>query len=284
MPNTKPVKGFPESPSLDEIGDLSGHLWIQELPTGGQFRFQVAPSGLITFGTHERTFTGVESVPFPYRRAAETISKHLDRAALTSAVENPAGVTLFGRATRNEGIDYDWTALPPFVGIDVWSPNTESLLPPDAATTIVERLGLPTLPPIEKEVPAAHTDLSRYDSATNFPASAWRDGDVAAVLIRDKAGSRAHAQRPGLSELSESASDSPADLAAQYATDARIARTIEALTEHGQTPTVDEIRTRLIADVAREAYAHLRGGNTHITSTQEFQSSVAERVQKYVQQ
>jgi len=275
------VKPFPETASLDDTDDLSGHLWIQELPTGGQFRFQVAASGLLTFGTPDETFTGVEAVAHSYRRAAETISKQLDRSALQTAIEQPETVTFFGCATRNEGIDYDWDTLPPFVGIDVWSPNKESVLPPDAATTVFNRLGLPTLPPVKKEAPAAYTDLSRYETAAEFPSSAWRTGKAAALLIRDKAAGRAKAQRSGTESPPDPATDPPAELAAQFATDERIEQTIDTLTEHEQPPTVDAIRDRLIADVAREAYAHLRGDNAHITSMPEFRSVVAERVQKH---
>lgn len=278
------VKRYPDTPALAEVGALTGHLWIQELPTGGQFRFQVAASGLITFGTVDRTFEIVDAVPLPYRRAAEAVSECLDRAALQAATNDPDQVTFFGLATRNEGIDYDWTALPAFVGVDIWSGNTDALVSPDTATRVFDQLGLATLPAVEKEVPAGHIDIGRYDDATGFPRSAWRDGPAASVLIRDKTGGRAQAWRPGVQDRDpdlDHEPGTPSDLAATYATDERIERTITELRESGQSPTIDAIRDRLVATVAREAYPTLYPGDEFVASVPEFESAVAERVQHY---
>lgn len=276
------MNSFPEIPPLDESGDFRGHLWIQELPTGGRVRFHVAESGLITFGISDETFAGVEAVPPPYWRAADAISAQIDRTALRNALAEPDQVTFFGRATQNTGVDYDWAELPPFVGIDVWSPRRDEVLPPDTATTIFRRLGLPTLPAVEKEARAAHTDFSRYETAAVFPSSVWREGNAAAVLIRDKTGGRARVQQPERGQLPDSVTGTPAELAAEHATDERIERTIDELTVQGQAPTADTICTRLVADVARERYVHLRGTTDHITATQEFQSTVAARVRDYL--
>lgn len=276
------MQTMPDTPSLTEAGSLTGHLWIQELPTGGQFRFQVADSGHLTFGTVDRTFNTVDAVPLQYRRAAMMVSEHLNRGALHTAIDDPTQITFFGTATRNEGIDYDWAALPPFVGIDVWSDTRAGLLPPDTATTVFERLNLPTLPAITKEAPADHTDLTQYEDGTGFPSSAWRDGTAAGVLIRDKAGGRAHAWQL---DVTDSAPDSPpdtaADLAAQYATPERVKRTVAALRDHGHTPTVDAIRDQLVADVAREAYTHLHRDDDFIVSPDAFHAAVGEHVQKH---
>ena len=273
---------FPETPPLEENADFRGHLWIQELPTGGRFRFSVADSGLVTFGTADETFAGVDAVPPPFRRAAETVGTRLDRAALRDATEQSDQVTLFGCATRNEGVDYDWTALPPFVGVDVWSPRSDRLLSPDTATTVFERLGLPTLPAVEKELRAAHAGFDGYGTAAGFPPSGWRDGPAAAVLIRDKTGNRASLEHPDRDPLPDPVTQPPAELAAEHATDDRVERTVAELTAAGQSSTADAVCTRLVADLARERYAHLRGTAGHTTTTQAFQSAVAARVQAYL--
>jgi hypothetical protein len=277
------MKRHPEPPALNRAGELTGHLWIQERPTGGQFRFQVAASGLITFGMADRTVETVDAVPLPYRRAAETVSECLDRGALHAATEDPAQVTFLGLATRNEGVDYDWTALPAFVGVDVWS--GDAFAPPDAATRVFEELGLDALPAVEKELSAAHATLDRYHDAVEFPASVWRDGAAAAVLVRDKTGGRARAWRPGVCEREpDPATESPTELAAMHATDERIERTVTELRESGESPTVDAVRDRLVANVVREAYATLCPGDEFVASAPDFESAVAERVQRYTQQ
>jgi hypothetical protein len=274
------VKRFPETPALDDGSEFSGHVWIQELPTGGPFRFRVAPSGLVTFATADGRFDAVESVPPPYRRGAELINADLGRAALQAATDEPERVTFCGLATRYEGSEYDWERLPAFVGTDVW--KAETLLSPDRATGVFERLGLPTLPAVEKERPAAHADVGRFADAAELPPSAWCDGTAAGVLIRDKSGTRASVWRP-MNEASPPAptQQTPSELAATYATDERIERTVARLRDDGQKLTVDAIRDRIVADVAREAYATLYPDGEFVTSERAFESAVAERVQRH---
>lgn len=275
------MKRYQDPPALADAEEFTGHLWIQELPTGGQFRFQVAASGLVTFGTADRTFETVEAMPLPFRRAAETVQACLDRDALHAATDDPGEVTFVGLATRNEGIEYDWSALPAFVGVDIWVGN-DGFVPPDTATTVFDRLGLATLPAIEKEVPAKHTTLDRYDDPGAFPPSAWREGAAAGLLIRDKTGGRAQVWRSDVSPSSSTPEpETPTDLAATYATDERIEQTITELRDEGQSPTVDAIRDRLVATIAREEYATLYPGGTFLSSGQDFESAVAQRVQAY---
>lgn len=277
------MKPYPETPHLDEAGGLTGHLWIQELPTGGRFRFQAAASGLVTFAIAGQSFDAVGAVPPPYRRAAEFVNEHFDRGAFHEATDDPDRVTFSGLATRNEGVTYDWSALPAFVATDVWSGNTGGFLTPDAASSVFERLGLPALPAVEKEARAAHTDLGRYEKPDGFPTSQWRDGDAAAVLIRNKTGARLQAWRPGAATATlDTVTGTAEGLAAKYATDDRIERTVAKLREDKQSPTVDAIRDRLVADVAREAYGHLYADGEFVVSTREFEAAIAERAQQQV--
>jgi hypothetical protein len=273
------VKRFPETPVLDDETEFSGHVWIQEVPTGGQFRFQVSSSGLVSFATADRTFEAAESVPPPYRRAARLIDTNLDRAAFRAATDDPEGVTFCGLATRYEGREYDWEQLPAFVGTDVWS--GETLLSPDRATGVFERLGLPTPPAVEKELPAAHADLRRFADAAEFPESAWGGGAAAGVLVRDKSGARATVCRREPEEPAVVTGKTAAELAAAYATEERIERTVARLRDSGRALTVDAIRDRVVADVAREAYAELYPDDAFVASVSAFESAVAERVQQH---
>ena len=276
------MKRFPETPALDEIDGLSGHVWVQELPTGGEFRFQVTASGFVRFGTAEQSFDGVDSVPPPYRRAARTITEQLDRDALRAAATDPSAVTFYGIATWNDGVEYPWASVPPFVGTDVWSTAKETFLSPDAATGVFDRLGLAALPAIEKELPAAHADFGQFDNDAGFPDSEWRDGTAAGVLIRDKSGGRAEVWRDhDTASASAIAQQSATELAATYATERRIRQTIETLERSGQPLTVESIRDRLVADVTREEYVDLYPDGTFVASLDAFRSAVAERVQQH---
>lgn len=276
------MKPAPETPILEDSDTFTGHLWIQERPTGGQFRFQVAASGLITFGTPNGTFDSVGMVPAPFRRAAETVSERLDRDAFYAATDRPDEVTFVGLATRNEGATYDWDTLPAFVGVDVWSGAAGDYLSPDAATSVYDRLGLPTLPAIQKEVPAAHATLSRYEDDAAFPPSQWRSGAAAGLLIRDKADGRAQVwQSTFKNSTPDRKTKTATELAATYVTDERIERTAQTLRDVDQSPTVDAVRDRLVADVARESYATLFADGEFVASLPEFESAIAERVQQH---
>ncbi len=49
------MQSFPEIPPLTAGTPFSGHLWIQELPTGGRLRLQLDSAGALQFGTRQRT-------------------------------------------------------------------------------------------------------------------------------------------------------------------------------------------------------------------------------------
>lgn len=102
------------------------------------------------------------------------------------------------------------------------------------------------------------------------------------MLVRDKTGGRASVEHPDRDPLPAPVTRPPAELAAEHVTDDRIERTVDELTAEEQAPTPDAIRTRLVADLAREQYAGLRGTAGHLTATQAFQSTVAGRVQRYL--
>jgi hypothetical protein len=210
------------------------------------------------------------------------ITERLNRNAIQAAINNPDDVLFCGIATRNEGVSYDWDSLPAFVGTDVWSANKGRVLSPDAAVNVFDRIGLPTVPAIEKELPAAHADFTRFEEPDAFPPSEWRDGTAAGILIRDKSAGRTAAWRvdPGtISPASEQRSVT--DLVAAYATPERIEQTKAALRDSDSPLTVAAIRDRLIADVTRESYVDLCSDDEFVVPVAAFRSAVGERIQQH---
>jgi hypothetical protein len=274
------VKQCPKTPALADV-EFSGHVWVQELPTGGTFRFQVAASGLVTFATARRSFDTPASVPPQFRRAAELINEQLDREALEAATNDPSDVTFCGIATRNEGLEYDWNALPAFVGVDIWSNHKDQFLSPDAAAGVFNQLGVPTLPAIAKELAAVHADFTQYEGQDGFPKSEWREGHAAGVLIRDKSGRCAAEWCLEQNTVTAPEPQAAVELATEYTTDERVEQTIDTLRADGHPVTVDTVRDRLVADVAREAYVDLFADGEFVASLSAFQSAVAKRVQQY---
>lgn len=277
------MQSFPDTPACEATVDLTGHLWIQELPTGGDLRFRLTDSGALEFGTRSETAASITALPASYRRGAQFVRDGIDRTALQAASTDPTSITFFGLATRYEGLDYDWQAVPVFLGVDVWSGRKNRYLPPDAATTVFERLGLPTLPAIAKEQPVAHTDLSQYSEGAIPPGSSWAEDPAAGILLRDKTGTRCEVWFDSTARTETAPEPATADeLAAEYVTEARIRRTVERVQAAGQAPTVETIRERIVADVAREHYAELYRNDEPVVSMDAFASEIAERVQRHL--
>jgi hypothetical protein len=268
------VRDFPETEPLSEDTDLSGHVWVQELFTGEPLCFRVAGSGFVEFGTRGEKFEG--DVPLPFRRAARCVREGIDRSALRGSVEDTESVTFFGTATLYEGLGYDWSDLPAFVGVDVWSDKKEAYLTPDAASSAYGSLGLVPLPAFEKETDAGRADVDRYASG-DLPESRFRDGTAAGVLVRDKSGGRGAVRRDVTDEAGER---SPEEVVSRYVTGNRVQK---AAKEAGTSDErLEKILDRVTESVVRERYASLYGGRDSVTDESEVRSMVAERVRRHV--
>lgn len=180
------MRGYSPIPPIESAPDVldGGHLWLLERPTGPIIEFRMDESGLLTFGTDGDAF---ETPPPWASRAVTHVRDEIDRDALRAGVTDVTAVHFYGIATRNEGIDYDWGALPPFLGLDVWAEPDGRFVAPDVAERVVEAIGLSALPAYRKELPADHFDPDRVAGKSSH----WRDGPAAAIIVRNKAGGKA---------------------------------------------------------------------------------------------
>ena len=243
------MQPFPETPTLGDAPDdlfEQGHLWLQEWVVGAPLRFQVTETGL-AFGDDRRVFEQWAEPP-GYGHAVRTVRERFDEAAFRDAVDAPGEYTFLGVATRNEGVDYDWSRLPGFLGVDLHGPG-RGFRPPDVADQAFTRLGLDPVNALRKELPARDIRPDRYA----FPASAWYDGPVAGVLARNKRGGRALVRNDAVTGTDPPAV-TPEDLVAESVTAARIDRTVAAL---GDGASVDAVLDRLVETLVREHYAAL---------------------------
>jgi hypothetical protein len=244
-----------------------GHLWIQEWVGGAPLRFQLADSGLLRFGDDEGVFDA-GAVPVGYRSAVEYVRSAFDRERFRAAVDDVESVTFVGVATRFEGVAYDWGALPPFLGLFVYDEDRDAYLPPDAVAQLFDRLGLEPVNAVEKEVRAADFDLASYD----LPASAWRDGPAAGVLVQNKTGGRV--KRVDAAPAADSFEGDAAGAASEFADAARLEAAADRLADADLDAVVDAV----VADVAREEYARLFGDRG--VDPAAFRSAVAERASR----
>ena len=281
----------PPLPDIREVADgdvLDGHLWLLELVDGTRLRFRMDDSGLLRFGDAETTYADPDAVPLPLRPAVRWVRERFDREALRDAVPTPERVDFFGVATHHCGADYDWERLPPFLGTDVWigsesDPADGAFRPPDAAAAIFEGIGLDPVNAVAREVNARDFDPDGYA----VPASAWRDGPAAGVVVRNKRGGRAkltasesggRSDAPDFDSAAEPEPDAdPEAVATAHATDERVERAIAALSRQGATPAVDAVVERVLETIARETPVRFGGGGRGVDPDR-LRASVRDRV------
>lgn len=246
------MRSFPETPPIEtapaELLD-SGHLWILEAVVGAPLRFRLQESGILEFGDGDRVFTAPDELPAQYQHAVRHIQRELDREALRAAVDDLSDIVFFGTAMQYQGIEYDWTRTPSFLGREIWSAKHKQFRPPDAVDGIFERLGLQAVNPLEQELPARDFNPESY----SIPQSAWYDGPAAGIVIRDKQGHRARLSNPAVAVDNSAPLETTADeLAATYGSDGRLTRLADELQQEGRPVAVDQLFERAFESAVRE--------------------------------
>lgn len=275
------MKRHPPTPAIGDAPDAlldGGHLWIQELLSGGPFRFRLQSTGGIEVGDAEGRFRDGE-VPLPYEHAVRHVQETLDREALHRAVDDVSSVTFLAVAMHRHAIEYDWHRTPSVLGFDVFDAAKDRYLPPDAVERVYERLGFESVNTVEKEVRAADFDPGTVE----MPDSAYYDGPVAGLLVRDKTDNRAVVSNPDIESTvdREPLSTSAEEAAERYATDRRFDRVAAALQTDGRPVTVDALFERTVESILRAAHDRL----LHHESAVEmgaFRSAVAARARAWL--
>lgn len=257
------MKDFPDTPPFAEAPAVfeRGHLWLYEHVLGLPFRFRLTDHGTLHIGDDKRPYDPADA-PLGHAHALGHVRAHFDRESLGAAIEDPTEVVFFGRATVNRGIEYDWGRLPSFLGVDIWHGGRERFLDPGAVDRIYRELGLDSLTTVEREVNVRDFD----PESISFPDSAWYDGPVAGLFVRNKRGGRAFRVNDAVERRSESRAESgdeaslpddPGGVAAALVTDERYARVASELEALGRPVTFDAVHERLFETVVREAYSRL---------------------------
>ncbi|ALG81991.1 hypothetical protein HLASA_1096 [Halanaeroarchaeum sulfurireducens] len=242
---------YPTIRSIEETATSlnEGHLWLQEYVTGPILGWTMDESGLITFGMDGET---VDTAPPSLRRAVDHVRTHIDRDGLRSGVDDVSQFVFYGFATRNEGIDYDWEAIQPFLGVDIWAAPDEDFVPPDVTERVYDAIGLAPIPAFEKELPATHFDPATYEP----PQSHWRDGPAVGVVVRKKGGMR---YRLGSKPTDVSQADT---VDPETVIDSEVSRLLDGeldrLNATAETVDVNTLADRIFDRIARTSYVALR--------------------------
>ncbi len=269
----------PSIPPVEDAPELlaGGHLWIQERVVGGRLRFRLGGDGRIVAGNADRRFPD-HSIPPAYRAAVRHVEDSLDRAALRAAVGDPSRVTFVGVSTHEDGLGYAFDRLPPALVTDVHDGTADRWLPMDRVERACERLGLTPVNALRKEVRAADFDPGRYE----FPGSAWYDGPVAGVVLRDKTGHRGALDNPDPERRDpDPVSGTPDEVAADLAADGVI-RTVAGRLEDADRPvTYESLLERTLDRIGRRHHRRI----DHHDATVGFEAlrpAVGERVQRFL--
>ncbi|MGM0371378.1 MAG: hypothetical protein ACQEQJ_02600 [Halobacteriota archaeon] len=177
-----------------------GHFWIREFVLGRVFALRMDESGLLTFAGPEGQFDP-DTIPWSLRRGIEAVRSNLDRDRLRSAVEEVDAYTFYLVAPLSMGIEYDFDAMPPVLGLDIWDGTVAEYTTLDVTERVFEGIGLWVAPTIEREVPAR--DLS--PDTVEIPTSRWADEQAAGVVFRKKRGGAVtHVRAPFEDTMGES--------------------------------------------------------------------------------
>ena len=298
------MQEIPPCPAVEDAPDVfaSGHLWVEELVVGDPLRFRMTDAGFLEFGDAEGVFTH-DAVPLRYRHAVRAVRESFAREAFQDAVDDPASVTfvcaaVHRREGESEGDDstpeYDWARTPSVLGTDVYDADRGRYLPRDAVQAVFERVGLPAVEPIEKELRAADVDPESYP----IPDSAWYDGPAAGVVFHNKGGGRAvrrrrsdgdrpagdppDGDRPDDATLEDGpreADDLLDDLLDERVTDAWLDRMRAACEAAADPVSVETLTERALEGLARETVA-LTG--TDALPEADVRSALATRADRYL--
>ena len=285
------MQDLPPYPTVTDAPDVfaSGHLWVEELIAGDPLRFRVTDAGFLEFGDAEREFAH-ESIPLQYRHAVRAVRESFAREAFRDAVDDPASVTFVCVAVHRVDRDddpptprYDWSRTPSVLGTDVYDADRDRYLPRDAVQAVFDRVGLPAVDPIAKELRAADVDPAAYP----IPDSAWYDGPAAGVVFHNKAGGRAVRRRRRDTPTVETDSgdadgslDVPIDtLLDDRVTDAWLGRVRTACEAADDPVTVETLTERALEQLARETVALT--GSASLPEA-DVRSALAGRVDRYL--
>ncbi|WP_435360453.1 RNA ligase family protein [Haloarchaeobius sp. DFWS5] len=269
---------YPPLPDADDAPDslfTEGHLWLSEKVDGAHLRFELADTGVLRFGDENRVWRDGD-VPEPYGHAVRHVRESVDREALRDAADGAGGLVVYGVATQRRAIDYDWDQIPNFLGFDVWAGERDAFCPPDIAEKVVEGIGLAAINTFDREVPAKHFHLDRYE----IPDSDWYDGPAAGVVFRNKRGLRAKldadwldtADGPGPVDVNAE------EFAERTVSEGTVRRIVRDLDSAGRATTPEAVVPRVTERVFRTEYASI----THHESSvdpKEVKSALAARTQ-----
>lgn len=124
--------------TIEIFSDPNDDIVVEEKIDGANFRFVVTEDEKIIFGTRNKTLGTVDDFAGGWETAAKFILDKLNKVDLDML----KSCVIFGECTRKHTINYDWDAIPPFLGFDIYKDGKYISNPCE----IFESVGLPVVP------------------------------------------------------------------------------------------------------------------------------------------
>ncbi|MFW5921963.1 MAG: hypothetical protein ACOCRC_01515 [Halodesulfurarchaeum sp.] len=253
-----------------------GHFWVREFVTGGVFAVRMEESGLLRLAGPDGDFESPE--PWPYRRAIEAVRTNLDRDRFRDAVADVTQYTFYVLAPLSMGVAYDWEAIPPVLGLEIWDETAESFVPVDVADRVYGEIGLWPIPTVAREVHAR--DLSV--GTDSIPETSYGSGLAAGIELRKKRGRSVAVlgrEYEGLTRVPPEPAGSPADFETWLEETVTADSMGELLEESGPPPDswpLEEQVQTVASELARRQFDQV--GQLALSHPDRFESGISDRL------
>lgn len=271
FPKVRPV-GHPDTDTITEPGTIH----VLEKMDGANFRFG-ADDDRILFGSRNVLYKNETDIANSFDHAVEHVRECADTSDLID------GVTYFAEAMHKHTLEYEWSEVPDVLGFAAYDHEQSEFVPWTVAKEEFERLGIETVPVIEKIDPSELTP--EYD----IPESEYRDGVAEGVVFWHENTTRAKLRSEEFREKHDENTARPEDfepddghevLVDTYCTDTRIDKRIDDLLDEGHDlgrPLMGEGLPQAVSRDILEEHAHEIVGLNETVDLKEYRSLVAKK-------
>lgn len=268
FPKVRPI-GHPDTDTITEPGTV----YVQEKMDGANFRFG-ADGDRILFGSRNVLYKNEKDIANAFDHAVKHVRECADPSDLID------GVTYFAEAMHKHTPEYEWSTVPEVLGFAAYDHEQGAFVPWTVAKEEFERLGIETVPVVEK------IDPSELSPEYPIPESEYRDGVAEGVVFWHDNTTRAKLRSEKFKEKHDSPTAEPQDfeghgvLVNKYCTPARMDKRINDLLDEGHDLGRELMGEGLPQAVSRdilEEHAHEIVGMNETVDLKAYRSLVAKR-------
>ncbi len=285
------MKKYPKIKRLGSSGTEgitdAGTLFIEEKLDGNNFRFKRYGDQLM-FGSRRVVFKEhgdplpPEEVGGQFQKVSKYLSEKINTNDIKELEKDYGELVFFGENMIKMHLEYDWDNIPQFLGFDIWSVEDEKWLHPEKYREVFSKLGLYTVPLLEK-VP-----VDEFDSDYEVPQSTYRDGKAEGIVIKNPFQSKyAKIKTEKFKELEKTNPSKNKDLSNdvdemvhKYAPRMRIQKKIDVLTKEQdkdlEMELMEDLPMMVVDDIFEEEYKDIVRSSYSI-NFKSFRSKVADK-------